>query len=126
MSIHINTNSNDKEKLKGRKPTTAERINYTSPDGQVVVVTKESTAKRWPRHKYPVVCIRLTAKKGTRIQQLPHDEGVEILLTHREVSRHLRALNEADPKAKYSWVEVPEKSAARKAFWALKNQERHG
>lgn len=40
--------------------------NYTSSDTLVNIRTTR-TARRWPRHDYPVVLVTLTPKKGTRV-----------------------------------------------------------
>jgi len=100
-----------------------ETRNYVSPDGLVEIVTKTSTARRYPPHSYPVVCLRFKPRPGTRIQK--HGDGCEVLLTHLEVVRHLAALNQADAKAAYRWKFVPEKPAARKAHWDKINQQHH-
>lgn len=107
-----------------RKPTTCDHVNYRSKDGAVEVVTKVTTANRFPPHAYPIVCIRFRPQKGTRIQKLEDAEGLEVLLSHKEVIQHLMALNAADKKSRYTWLEVPEKPAERKAYWDKFNQDR--
>lgn len=107
-----------------RKPTTCDHVNYRSPDGAVEVLTKVTTAHRFPPHSYPIVCIRLRPQAGTRIQKLEDAEGLEVLLSHKEVVQHLMALNAADNKSRYTWQDVPEKPAERKAYWDRVNQER--
>jgi hypothetical protein len=74
----------------------------------------------------PIVCIRLRPQKGTRIQKLEDAEGLEVLLPHKEVIQHLMALNAADNNSRYTWEDVPEKPAERKAYWDKINQRRRG
>ena len=105
------------------RKTSSDYVNYKSPDGAVQVLTKTTTAKRQPQHDYRIVCMRFLPEKGTRIQMVPGSDAVEILLTHKEVAEHLKALNRADPKSHYTWREIPEKPAERKAYWAKKNQQ---
>ncbi len=96
----------------------ADQVAYRSRDGQFEVVVKTATAWREPKHNYPIVCLRLRPQSGTRIQWLRDGtEGLDVLLTHREVAAHLTALNEADPKGGYTFNEVPEKSDERKGSW---------
>lgn len=90
------------------------------------IITKVTTARRYPQHNYPIVCIRLRPKNGTRIQKMGDADGLEILFSHLEVIQHLMALNAADDKSKYTWVPIPEKPAERKAYWDKVNQERRG
>ena len=99
-------------------------VNFRSQDGLVEVVTKVATANRHPRHDYPIVCIKVRPRPGTRIQKVPGTDDVEMLFTHTEVISHLRALNQADAKSRYTWLEIPEKPAERKAYWDKVNQER--
>ena len=99
-------------------------VNYRSNDGAVEIVTKVTTANRYPKHNYPIVCMRFRPKDGTRVQRIPGSDDVEILLSHVEVIQHLKALNLADAKSNYTWLEIPEKPAERKAFWDKVNQER--
>lgn len=110
-----NSNSNDSS-------ATPEELHYRSDDGLVEVIVKRQTARRFPQHDYPVVCLRLRGKRATRI--LPESDGVEALLTHREICAFLRALNSADGKAQYSWRDIAEKSACRKEFWRRVNANR--
>jgi hypothetical protein len=105
-------------------PVSGDCVNYRSQDGLVEVVTKVTTANRYPKHDYPIVCLRFRPQNGTRIQRIPGTDAVEILLSHHEVVAHLKALNRADTKSHYTWLEIPEKPAERKAFWHRKNQER--
>ena len=111
------------EKNDSRRPV-RDCVNYRSADGAVEIITKVTTARRYPQHGYPIVCIRLRPKNGTRIQKLDDTDGVEILFSHLEVIQHLMALNAADDKSKYTWVPIPEKPAERKAYWDKVNQER--
>jgi hypothetical protein len=106
------------------RETGQEKINYRSPDGLFEIVTKTQTAKRFPPHGYPIVCLRLRPQPGSRIQQLDDEGGLDVLLSHKEVSEHLRFLNVADAKAAYTWKEIPEKSAERKAQWGHYNAQR--
>ena len=101
-----------------------ERVIYRSADGQVEIVAKSQGARRFPRHDYQVICLHLRPRKGTRIQQLEESDGLDVLLTHREIAAQLAALNEVDPKAEYRWRDIPEKSASRKARWDAINAER--
>jgi neutral trehalase len=101
-----------------------DQVNFTSADGLVQIVTKIDNARRFPRHNYPVVCIRFRQAPGSRIKALRDDDCWEVLLTHKEVPAHLHALNAADGKAAYSWTEIAEKSAARKAWWEKVNARR--
>ncbi len=99
-------------------PHGADQVTYKSSDGQFEVVIKTAEAWRDPKHGYPIVCLRLRPKPGTRIQDLRDGTvGLDVLLTHKEVAAHLSALNQADPKGGYKFNEVPEKDAARKARW---------
>lgn len=111
--------NNYRSKLGGQN-----HINFTSADGLVQVVTKTVGARRFPQHNYPVVCLRFRVAKGSRIQSLEGGQGWEVLMTHREVAAHLSALNAADAKSNYTWREIPEKPAARKAYWDKVNQDR--
>jgi len=117
------TNMKRKSNLNSVRKTNSDYMNYQSSDGAVQVITKTSTAKRRPKHDYRIVCIRLRPEKGTRIQMVPGSDAVEILLTHKEVVQHLKALNSADSKCNYTWREIPEKSPERKAYWTKKNQQ---
>ncbi len=103
----------------------SDQVVYRSKDGQFEVVIKTCGAWRKPAHNYPVVCLRLRPKCATRIQKLRDGtEGLDVLLTHLEVAEHLTALNYADPKGVYTFKEIPEKTAERKARWAAINQAR--
>ena len=124
MSKHTTTHCPDGDKPNEARQTWRDVVNYRSADGAVEIVTKASTARRHPQHGYKIVCIRLRPKKGTRIQKLQGSEELEILLTHKEVVQHLSALNAADPKSKYTWLDIPEKPAERKAYWDRVNRER--
>ena len=124
MSKHTTTHCPDGDKSNYARQSWRDVVNYRSADGAVEIVTKASTARRHPQHGYRIVCIRLRPKKGTRIQKLQGSEELEILLTHKEVVQHLLALNAADPKSKYTWLDIPEKPAERKAYWDRVNRER--
>lgn len=107
-----------------KQPLT-DRVNYRSTDGLVEVRTKVSTAKRYPKHDYPVVCLQLRPKPGCRVQPLGDGSaGVDVLFSHRELIEMLTALNQADPKSKYTWQDIPMKPAERKAYWDALNQHR--
>lgn len=102
-----------------------DNVNYRSADGLVTIVTKVASAKRWPQHDYPVVCLQLRPKKGTRVQELGDgSQGIDVLLNHEEVARHIRALNQADPKSGYRVPHIAMKSPDRKAKWDEINQKR--
>lgn len=117
MKTNINTNPE----------FSGDRINYRSPDGAVTIVTKVSTAKRWPKHNYPVVCMQLRPSPGTRVQKLEDGSGgLDVLFSHLEVEKHVEALNEADPKAAYRVPHIPEKPRHRKAKWDEINHKRRG
>lgn len=124
MSKKTTTQCPDGDKPNDARQTWHDVVNYRSVDGAVTILTKASTARRHPQHGYKIVCIRLRPKKGTRIQKLQGSEELEILLTHKEVVQHLSALNAADPKSKYTWLDIPEKPAERKAYWDRVNRER--
>jgi len=47
-------------------------------------------------------------------------------MTHFELVALLKALNQADPHAAYTWKEIAEKPAWRKAHWDKINQRRQG
>lgn len=111
------------EQTKTGNPIIGDCVNYRSNDGAVEIVTKVTTAKRYPKHSYPIVCIRLNPREWTRIQKIPGSDVVEICLSHIETVQHLKALNSADAKCKYTWREIPEKSAERKEFWKRKIQQ---
>ena len=99
-------------------------VKFRSSDGLVEVIVKGAgQARKFPDHAYKVVCLRLRPKPGTRIQRIDGG-GLDVLFTHREVGALLSELNAVDGKAQYKWNEVPEKPAARKAFWAQINAER--
>ena len=105
--------------------SSAERINFRSQDGLVEIVTKKATARRYPPHEYPVVCLHLKPRAGTRVQLLFNADGsVDCMLTHEEMIALCRALNAADPKAGYRWNNIPAKCAARKAYWDRINAQR--
>jgi hypothetical protein len=123
MSKH-NTPCHGGDQTKTGSPIIGDCVNYRSMDGAVEIITKVTTANRYPKHNYPIVCIRFRPQNGTRIQKIPGSDDVEILLSHIEVIQHLKALNLADPKSNYTWREIPEKPAERKAFWNQKNQQR--
>ena len=98
-------------------------FHYRSEDGLVEVITKTATAKRFPAHDYPVVCLRFKPQAGTRVQKM--GDGVEVVMTHQEVARHLAALNRADAKGNYRWNNVAPKYPHRKAHWDQVNRERN-
>jgi hypothetical protein len=50
--------------------------------------------------------------------------GLDVLMSHAELVALLKALNRADAKSAYSWREIPEKPAWRKAHWDKINQDR--
>lgn len=107
-----------------RKQARTEHVNFASNDGLVEVVT--TAGKKYPQHDYKVVVLRLRPEPGTRVLRLDDgSSGVEVLLTHVEVVRHLQALNAADPKGGYTWRDIPEKPASRKEFWKRINSARH-
>ena len=124
MNNNTNCDNQGGNELKHGKPAIGDCVNYRSADGAVEIVTKVTTARRYPPHNYPIVCIKLRPKSGTRIQKLGDADGVEICLSHIETIQHLMALNAADMKSKYTWQEVPEKPADRKAYWDKVNRER--
>ena len=102
----------------------SDSVNYRSQDDLVEAVTKVTTADRHPCHDYQIVCKIVRPRNGTRIQKVPGSDDVETLFTHIEVISHLRALNLADAKLRYTWLEIPEKPAERKAYWDKINQKR--
>jgi len=122
MNNQPNTSNNSGSSK--NQPQISDQVNFRSNDGAVEIVTKVTTAHRYPPHNYPIVCIRLRPKDGTRIQKLDDSGAVEILLSHLEVINHLKALNLADAKSRYTWREIPEKPAERKAYWDKVNRER--
>jgi hypothetical protein len=100
-------------------------VNYQSEDGLVEIHTKVEGAWRFPKHAYPVVCLRLRPSPGTRIQTIPDGSGgLDVLLRHQEVAEHILALNAADPKGGYQMKPVPEKPRERKQHWDRINQQR--
>ena len=103
-----------------------DQFTYRSPDGQVEIVTKgDGALRRFPPSNYKVVCLHLRPRPGSRVQQLDDGSGgLDVLLSHREAVGHLKALNLADPKAQYTYRDIPEKSEERKAHWRRVNQER--
>lgn len=107
-----------------RHPAT-DRVNYRSSDGLVEVRTKVSKAKRFPQRGYPVVCLHLRPKPGSRVQLLTDGSaGIDVLFNHRELTEMLAALNQADPKSQYTWREIPGKPVERKAYWDSLNRRR--
>ena len=106
------------------KQQPGEKTNYTSEDGLVEIIT--TRGRKFPRHSYEVVVLRLRPKPGTRVVELTDGSGgIEVLLTHREVAEHLRGLNAADDNARYRWRQIPEKPRARREFWRRINARRH-
>jgi len=122
MTIQCNPNPGDQPD----KPKPAvEGMNYQSEDGLVEVITKVESANRYPRHNYPVVCLRLRPRPGTRIQALTDGSGgLEVLLRHTELAAHVEAVNRADPKCGYQVPVIPEKPAGRKERWDAINRAR--
>ena len=108
-----------------RTQTREDRVNYRSRDGAVTIITKVATAKRWPQHAYPVVCLQFRPKPGTRVQRMDDGAGIDVLLTHQEVEQHILALKAADPKAGYRTPKVPSKPEERKKRWDDINRRRH-
>ncbi len=108
------------------KSQSGDVVNYRSEDGAVEIVTKVTTARRHPQHSYPVVCLLLRPRPGSRVQTLTDGSGgLDVLLNHPEVAAHVHALVKADPKcAGYRVPNIPAKSAARKKYWDKINQER--
>ncbi len=123
MSKH-NTPCHGGKQTKTGRPILGDCVNYRSLDGAVEIITKVTSANRYPKHSYPIVCMRFRPKDGTRIQKIPGSDAIEILLSHVEVIQHLKALNVADAKSRYTWLEIPEKPAERKAYWDKINRER--
>jgi hypothetical protein len=113
--------------IQANEEDSGDRLNYKSKDGLITIKTKVASAKRWPQHDYPIVCIQLRPQPGTRVQRLDDgSEGIDVLMTHEEVAHHIRALNEADPKAGYRVPHVPTKPWDRKALWDEINRKRRG
>lgn len=107
------------------KPKAADRLNYRSADALVEIRTKVSSAKRFPQHNYPVVCLHLRPQRGCRVQPLADGSGgCDVLFNHAELIELLAALNAADAKCKYTWQEIPKKPVERKAYWDQVNQRR--
>ena len=120
----VNKNRKRRNKKTHMKQEQAKHaFHYRSEDGLVEVITKTATAKRFPAHDYPVVCLRFKPQAGTRVQK--HGDGVEVVMTHQEVARHLAALNRADSKGNYRWNNVAPKCPHRKAHWDQVNRERN-
>lgn len=105
-------------------PETPDHTAYRSPDGLVEVVVKNNSAKRWPRHTYPVVCLLLKAEAATRVQ-IADDGRYDVMLTSREINAFVEALRKCDPKAKQT-LEGPakDKCPARKKHWDAINRRR--
>jgi hypothetical protein len=102
-----------------------DHVNYRSADGLVEVRTKVSTANRFPKHGYPVVCLHLHPEPGCRVQPLDDGSGgCDVLFSHAELIELLTALNAADSKCKYTWQDIAGKPPERKAYWDGVNQRR--
>lgn len=111
--------------IQANEEDSGDRLNYKSKDGRVTIITKVATARRWPQHDYPVVCLELRPGPGTRVQELKDgSKGIDVLLTHEEVAQHIQALNAADPKAGYRVPHVPAKPMHRKEHWDEINRKR--
>jgi hypothetical protein len=125
MKKQNNTSCAGKNNPGNKNRPLTDHVNYRSADGLVEVVTKIGGANRFPKHSYPVVCMHLRPKRGYRVQPLNDGwGGLDLVLRHSEVVALLKALNLADTASGYSWKEIPEKSAERKAYWDAINKRR--
>ena len=94
-------------------------FHYISQDGQVEVITKTATAR--PMTSPSCAAIQ-TAGGHLRPK---HGDGVEVVMTHLEVTWHLAALNRADAKGKYRWNNVAAKCATAQGALDKLNQKRN-
>lgn len=100
---------------------------YISEDGLVEIRIKSQTAKRYPQHNYPIVCLLLRPLAHSRVQKRSDgQEGLDVLLTHEE----LRMLNDAVAKADPHYDSMlagktKKKDPARKEKWDRINAWRH-
>lgn len=107
-----------------QNPETPDHSTYLSPDGLVEVVIKTNTAKRWPQHTYPVVCLLLKAEATTRVQ-VASDGRYDVMLTSREIHALFHALRKCDPKFGQT-INGPavDKCPFRKKRWDAINRRR--
>ena len=97
--------------------TTMNKDDYVSNDG-LLKIHKTTHVRRWPVHAYPVVVLRLTPKRGTRIIAQP-DGGVEWMPRFSEIFQLIVALG-------LKLVDVPpDKPEDRRAYWEKRNAQRH-
>ena len=103
-----------------------DKICWRSGDGLVTVSQKVTDVGRFPPHRYPVIVLECVPKEGQRIRQLPTNDGLEIMLAHREIEQYLEAIALADGKVRYEVSRrVPPKGPARKSYWDKINAARH-
>lgn len=99
---------------------------YQSKDGLVEVQIKTSTARRWPQHNYPIVCLVLKAARATRVQTA-EDGRIDVLLNNEEIGAFFEALKRCDPNFDVTMKSPPKnKCRLRKRKWDDLNRRRHG
>ena len=125
MNHHKNTPKASGASPTNNRPKVTDALNYRSTDGAVEIHTKVTTAHRYPPHHYPVVCLQLRPKRGSRVQLLDDGSGgLDVLLTHAEVAAHIKALQIADPKHGYQVPDIKPKPEERKRRWDEINRAR--
>jgi hypothetical protein len=91
--------------------------NFTSKDGLVRVLTS-TNPRRWPRHKFPVVLIRLIPCPGTRVLLRP-DSSVEYMPRWSEVAQICSQMG-------LTISVPPDKPESRRTEFERINAHRHG
>lgn len=103
-----------------------ERTIYRSQDGLVEVKIKTASARRWPQHNYPVVCLLLKPARATRVQTAS-DGRLDVLLNNEEIRSFIEALKQCDPSFDATMKAPPmNKCQLRKRRWDDFNRRRHG
>lgn len=91
---------------------------FTSKDGLVRILTT-ATPRRWPPHQFPVVVIRLTPCRGTRVLSRP-DSSIEFMPRWSEV---LALCSQMGLRISMA---PSDKSEARRKMFEQINAGRHG
>ena len=92
--------------------------NFTSKDGLVRILTT-ANPRRWPSHQFPVVVIRLTPRRGTRVLSRP-DSSIEYMPRWSEL---LQICTQMGLRIS---VTPPDKPEARRQMFERINARRHG
>ena len=100
------------------KQITANKDDYRSKDG-LVRICKTTRPRRWPPHGYPVVVLRLTPERGTRVL-MREDGSTEWMPRFSEIAALVVTMG-------LKLAEVPaDKPEERRIHWEQKNAQRHG